>query len=76
MSLRDPCKWLRRHARPATKAYEAPLTFHSYQNPAVELQAQPKALKGMADDLVRRATLRGAATGAVLGCGAALIGST
>lgn len=59
-----------------TKAYEAPLTFHSYQNPEVELQAQAQTLKVMADDLVRRATLRGAAAGAVLGCGAALVSAS
>jgi hypothetical protein len=56
-----------------TRAYEAPLTFHNYQNPELELQAQARALQNMANDLVRRATLRGAATGAVLGCGAALV---
>lgn len=58
-----------------TKSYGAPLTFHSYQNPEVEVRAQAQALEDMAGDLVRRATLRGAATGAVVGCGTALIGA-
>ena len=56
-----------------TRDFSEPMSF---QQPAAEIvlaEDQARMLNRMADQLVRRSTVRGAATGTVIGCGVAVV---